>query len=549
MPERPRVSQWTDPAPARVGSVTGLPVAGLPVTEPPVTPPPTEAADRAALEGRLAQLQQEIAELKTQLETARTEARRRFEREEMLTQLAENIREVFWVTTPDKSRMHYISPAYAEVFGRSVEEIYQRPAAFLDAIHPEDRQRIREQLPLQAEGKFDVEYRVLHANGSIRYIWARAFPLRNESGEVYRIVGISEDITRRVLAEHSRLASEEMLAHVVSNAPLMLFAIDRSGVIVLSEGKALVERGYESGCFVGRSIYEWLAGRRDLLDHANRALAGEELDILVPIEDRMFQASFSPVFDENGQVTAAICVGTDVTQRHKAQQIARLERRRLEQSLKAHERDRRLVAYEIHDGLVQGVTGAKMHVEALMAQSAQLQPRLAEQLTNVRQLLGSTLAEGRRLISGLRPPIIDEQGVVAALDYLVDEIRTMSDCEVEFIEDVHFDRSAPLFEGTIYRIVQEALFNVIRHSRALKARVELKQIKDRLEIQVQDWGQGFDPETVTEQNYGLAGIRERARMFRGQVKIETAPGCGTTLSVVLPLADFEPTTDLIGNEE
>jgi len=159
------------------------------------------------------------------------------------------------------------------------------------------------------------------------------------------------------------------------------------------------------------------------------------------------------------------------------------------------------------------------------------------------------LAEGRRLISGLRPPIIDEQGVVAALDYLVDEIRTMSDCEVEFIEDVHFDRSAPLFEGTIYRIVQEALFNVIRHSRALKARVELKQIKDRLEIQVQDWGQGFDPETVTEQNYGLAGIRERARMFRGQVKIETAPGCGTTLSVVLPLADFEPTTDLIGNEE
>jgi PAS domain S-box-containing protein len=515
----------------------------------PADPVADEAVPRELLKRRVAELERENSALRAELDRIQAEMRPHLEREEMLTQLAENVREVFWVTTPDKSQMLYITPAYAEVFGRSVEEIYARPAAFLDAIHPDDRERIRQQLPLQAEGKFDVEYRVVHTNGSIRYIWARAFPLRDSTGEVYRVVGISEDITRRVQAEQSRVASEEMLAYVVSNAPLMLFAIDRSGEITLSEGKALVERGFESGCFVGRSIYEWLAGRPDLVDHANRALAGEEFDILVPIEDRMFQATLSPLFDEAGQVTSAVCVATDVTQRHKAQQAARLERRRLEQSLKAHERDRRLVAYEIHDGVVQGVTGAKMHVEALMAQAAKAEPRLVEQLTNVRQLLGSTLAEGRRLISGLRPPIIDEQGVVAALDYLVDEIRTMSDCEVEFAEDVHFARSAPLFEGTIYRIVQEALFNVIRHSQAPRARVEVKQIKDRLEITVQDWGRGFDPDIVTEHNYGLAGIRERARMFRGQVHIETAPGCGTTLTVVLPLADFEPTTDLIGNDE
>lgn len=137
-------------------------------------------------------------------------------KEIQLRQLTENIREVFWMSSPDKSVMYYVSPAYESIFGRSCESLYQNPRSFLDPIHPDDRSRIAATLSRQASGDFDEEYRIVRPDGSIRWIWARAFPVRNESGDTYRIAGLSEDITARRRAaderETIRLISEFLLA-------------------------------------------------------------------------------------------------------------------------------------------------------------------------------------------------------------------------------------------------------------------------------------------------------------------------------------------------
>lgn len=118
-------------------------------------------------------------------------------REERFRQIAEHINEVFWMTPPDKSEMLYVSPAYEDVWGRTRDSLYERPLSFIEAIHPEDRDRVQDVLEEQVSGEYDEAYRVVRPDGSVRWVRDRAFPITDDDGEVYRVVGIAEDITER----------------------------------------------------------------------------------------------------------------------------------------------------------------------------------------------------------------------------------------------------------------------------------------------------------------------------------------------------------------
>lgn len=120
------------------------------------------------------------------------------ESEERFRQVTENIREVFWLAVLDKSRILYVSPGYEEIWGRSCASLYDAPQSWLEAVHPEDRHRVRAAvLAKQMAGTYDEEYRIVRPDGSVRWIRDRAFPIRDEAGTVYRLAGIAEDITER----------------------------------------------------------------------------------------------------------------------------------------------------------------------------------------------------------------------------------------------------------------------------------------------------------------------------------------------------------------
>jgi two-component system sensor kinase FixL len=149
------------------------------------------------VEERTAALAAENAERKSAEEKLRTSELR-------FRQLAENIHEVFWMTNVEKTQMIYVSPAYEEVWGRTCQSLYTNPTTWMDAVHPEDRARVRKAaLNRQATGAYNEEYRIVKPDGSIRWIHDRAFPIRDVSGKVYRIAGIAEDVT-----EHKRLERE-----------------------------------------------------------------------------------------------------------------------------------------------------------------------------------------------------------------------------------------------------------------------------------------------------------------------------------------------------
>ncbi len=131
------------------------------------------------------------------------------ESEERFRQLAENITEVFWITDPTKGKILYISPAYETIWGRTCESLYKESTNWIDAIHPEDRERVIEALGQQVAGSYHEIYRVVRPDGSLRWVRDRAFPIKDADGRVYRIVGTAEDITEwRKLEEQFRQAQK-----------------------------------------------------------------------------------------------------------------------------------------------------------------------------------------------------------------------------------------------------------------------------------------------------------------------------------------------------
>lgn len=142
------------------------------------------------------------------------------ESEERFRQLAEHINDVFWVTSPSKDRLEYVSPAYEKIWGRPLEALYADSSTWTDAILADDRARIVEAASRQADTPYDVNYRIRRPDGSIRWIHDRAFIVRNEDGEVVRLLGVAEDVTdRRMAEERFRVLGEEMTDVVIVIAP------------------------------------------------------------------------------------------------------------------------------------------------------------------------------------------------------------------------------------------------------------------------------------------------------------------------------------------
>ncbi|MCE9527017.1 MAG: sensor histidine kinase [Planctomycetales bacterium] len=213
------------------------------------------------------------------------------------------------------------------------------------------------------------------------------------------------------------------------------------------------------------------------------------------------------------------------------------ERQQLLRTLEFHERDRQLLAFEIHDGIVQDMTAAGIFLSTALEGATFAVQHDKDACERGLRILRDTMAEARRLIQGLIPVVLDERGMVASLEKLVERFRTDQGLEIGLTTKVNFVHLMPAVEMVVLRIVQEALNNVWRHSQSNRAEVRVTQTDDDLRVGIQDFGVGFDPTQVKKTRYGLTGMRERARLFGGTTEIDSSPGKGTRIIVTLPLAD------------
>jgi signal transduction histidine kinase len=222
--------------------------------------------------------------------------------------------------------------------------------------------------------------------------------------------------------------------------------------------------------------------------------------------------------------------------RRKAESSLAEERNHLREVLDILENDRRIVAYEIHDGFVQKSIASLMMLQSLRLQWAEAPEIARKNLDAAVDLVAESIGEARQLIGGLRPKQLDDQGVAAAMESLVDAMRRRCSAQIELVQRLRFDRLAPALETAIFRIVQESLTNALKHSQSPRVRIELAQPNGTVQIEIRDWGRGFDPDRVAADRHGLEGIRERTRLFGGTLALQSQPGQGTCIRVELPLS-------------
>ena len=240
--------------------------------------------------------------------------------------------------------------------------------------------------------------------------------------------------------------------------------------------------------------------------------------------------------DGDGRLVGYAVVTHDLTERKRS---AEVRARLLDQVIAAQEDEQRRIARELHDETGQSLTSLLVGLRAL--EDASPGDVARRQAADLRKIALRTLDEVRRLARGLRPSALDELGLVAALESQAAELGQARGLTVDVqTRGLDGERLPPPVETTLYRIIQEALTNVVKHAGARAVDVVVRRQAGAAQAIVTDDGCGFDVETALRApgawtHLGLHGMRERAALLDGAVTIESAPGEGTTIYVRIPL--------------
>ena len=213
------------------------------------------------------------------------------ESEEQFRQVTEHIQEVFWLSDTAKNAVLYISPAYESIWGRSCESLYLSPRSWLDAIHPDDRERVLEAaLTKQVIGTYDEEYRIVRPDGSIRWIRDRAFPVRDGSGSVSRIAGVADDVTeRRKVEEELRQAHDQLERRVMERTAALQESQQRLEMAFHGAGLASWDWNIKSGAVTYNERWAQIRGfsLNEVVPHISSRMDGIHPEDLPSVEQQL----------------------------------------------------------------------------------------------------------------------------------------------------------------------------------------------------------------------------------------------------------------------
>lgn len=318
--------------------------------------------------------------------------------------------------------------------------------------------------------------------------------------------------------------------------PNLVIVLDNDGTILRANLAVLDATGASVGDLVGRPVGEALSGElaRTVVEGIARVADGGS-----PFARRIYDlpigkhliVGVSPIRSAAGIVFGRIVTARDVSE------IVRVEASRervYRQLLTVQESERRRLARELHDGIAQTLVSLSVS----LSHCSDIAPpgELRARLDDLRNLASGTLLEIRQLVHGLRPPVLDDLGLVEALHRLTDSFTKHDGVRAELVLPSPVpDRLSPAIESAVYRIVQEALANVAKHAHARTVDVVL-EVDDRVHLSVADDGRGFVVNGEGD-GIGLSTMRERAEMLMGTFRLESRPGGGTTVSIEIPLSE------------
>ena len=497
----------------------------------------------AELEGINKVLESEVAERKRVQEALKSsELRHR--------SLVEKALDVIY-TLSTEGTITSLNPAFERLTGWPVEEWLHKP--FLPIVHPQDAGRCMQIYDTLLHGVIPsvFELQILSKSGEFLVAEFTTTPQWHD-GEVVGVLGVARDITKRRRAEEQLRTSQLQLAEAQQIAHLGNWEWDvKDGSLSWSRELYNIFGVHPDNfsptfdSFLGLVHPDDRGKVQAVIDQALEDKKPFSYDHRLVRPDGTMRISNSRgivVTDRRGNALKMVGTGQDVTEAKQAEEALRDLPHRI---LNAQEIERRRLARELHDDVCQRLSGMKLGID-MIENDLPHDDRILSKIEMAKSQIDHIITDIRRISWNLRPTTLDDLGLVIAVQKLCQDYRATYKVDIQFSSATsipqHFDANV---EIALYRLVQEAAMNALKHSAASRIHVELNHAADTIILKVSDNGKGFDVSNIKRERpgegLGLMSMKERAHLLQGKFFLESRHGHGTTVTVKIPITN--------GNEE
>lgn len=409
----------------------------------------------------------------------------------------------------------------------------------LERVHPEDRELSLGVLTeaIQASRDFDMVHRLLMPDGRVKTVHVAGHAVQDESGEL-EFVGAVMDVTDAKAAEEALRQSEQQWRNVFENNPTMYFMVDAAGLILAANLYGAQQLGYAPDELIGKPVL------RLFLD-ADRNAAQENLD----------RCRAQPVQSMSWEIRQVRRAGDAIWVRVTARAVYRVYgstdgpvvlmaseditevKQTRELLLHSREEEQRRLARDLHDSTAQSLSALRIDLAVLAESNDHLDARGQAALSSAIAEADHCLDEIRTVAHLLHPPEIGRMGLVRALVGFVEGFVQRSGIHVAFNIPPDFQPLPPETEETLFRIVQEALTNILKHSRSSNAAVDLIRGERSLTLEIRDAGRGIENAILGQaapMGLGISSMRERVRQVGGNLEIQSGDS-GTVVKIAIPV--------------
>jgi PAS domain S-box-containing protein len=441
----------------------------------------------------------------------------------------------------------FANPQFAHISGYSQEELTTRP--FSDFIHPDDREMTAEYHIKRLKGEEVPEiylFKIISNDGKTKWLENKGVLFSWEGNPAS--LNFFSDVTERKMAEEKLRESEERYRSLVDNIAIGVSLISPNMEIltlntqmkkwfphVNPSKKPLCYRSFnnppgEKECSYCPTLQTLQDGK--VHEATTETPAGDVI--------RNFRIISSPIKDGEGKIIAAIEMVDDITD----DKVAEKQIRNLSQMLiQAQERERQMISYELHDSIAQNLSTLKIICDTFFDGQSEIPPELNEKRIKLSKLIEQTIIVVRNLAYELRPPGIDEMGLVTAIEIYCEEFSEKIGLKAEFqsagMLELNLDDDIKIH---LYRLIQEGLNNIQKHADADRVIIKLVGASPNIILRIEDNGKGFDVkarELVSgkEKRMGLRSMKERVNLLGGEITIQSRRMNGTKIFIKLPLKE------------